>query len=197
MEIKARVTARQAAECYGIEINRNKKALCVWHRERTPSLHFFENGTCHCFACGHGGSCIDLIMQVCSCTAKDAADILDVRFNLGLGSMKPDAAQIMKYQEDKALVSWFDGWLDFAVHTLTAYYRMLYDSKRGETPMNPDEEFRPLFIEALQNIDRIEYYLDTLLYGSPQDKLDFYKYNRKAVDRIAERLHAGTNTGSH
>ena len=47
-QVKGYVTAGQAAEQYGIKINRNKMACCPFHNDRHPSMKVDK--TYHCFA---------------------------------------------------------------------------------------------------------------------------------------------------
>ena len=49
-EIKGYLTALQAAEQYGIKINRNKMACCPFHDDHHPSMKIDQNY--YCFACG-------------------------------------------------------------------------------------------------------------------------------------------------
>ena len=81
-EIRERVSARQAAEHYGLPITRNK-TNCIWHNDRNPSLSF-KDGYCKCFSCGAGGSSIDLVMQLHGLSALEAAKRLNADFALGL-----------------------------------------------------------------------------------------------------------------
>ena len=84
--VRERVTAREAAEMYGVEIKRNK-ARCLWHDDRHPSLSFKDN-YCHCFACGNGGSAIDVAMQLHGLPARAAAEKLNTDFGLGVIIMR-------------------------------------------------------------------------------------------------------------
>ena len=56
-EIKEYLTALQAAEQYGIKINRNKMACCPFHDDHHPSMKIDQNY--YCFACGAKGDVID------------------------------------------------------------------------------------------------------------------------------------------
>lgn len=43
-----------------IEIGKDGKALCVWHSERTPSMHYYKKtNNIHCFGCNKSGDTID------------------------------------------------------------------------------------------------------------------------------------------
>lgn len=53
--------------------------LCPWHNDHHNSLVLYQNTNdehCYCFACGKGGSVLDLVMQVQNCDFQDAAKYL-------------------------------------------------------------------------------------------------------------------------
>jgi len=57
------VSARDAAERYGLVI-RNNRARCIWHSpDAHPSLSF-RDSWCKCFACQAGGSSLDVAMRL-------------------------------------------------------------------------------------------------------------------------------------
>lgn len=60
--VKQAVTTRQAAECYGIRVNRAGKAKCPFHNDRTPSMKVDKRF--HCFGCGADGDVIDFTAQL-------------------------------------------------------------------------------------------------------------------------------------
>ena len=47
--VKQSVTTRQAAEHYGIHVNRNGMACCPFHNDKTPSMKLDRRY--HCFGC--------------------------------------------------------------------------------------------------------------------------------------------------
>ncbi len=101
-----RVTAKQAAELYGMEFGRNGRARCVWHNDHRPDLSFHGN-RCHCFACGNGGDSIALTAQLFSLTMMDAAKKLNADFRLGLAvdasTTADDISEVQRRrQEDQA-----------------------------------------------------------------------------------------------
>lgn len=84
-EVNGRITAKDAAERYGLQFDRrHKKAICIWHNDKHPSLHFFKNGSCWCFACSHGGDAIDITERLFGLSPFDAVKQLNADFNLGL-----------------------------------------------------------------------------------------------------------------
>ena len=76
------VSALEAAERYGMNVNQHGRALCPWHDDKRPSLSF-KGQYCRCFACNNGGSAIDLTAQLYGITALEAAQKLNEDFNIG------------------------------------------------------------------------------------------------------------------
>ena len=70
--VKQTVTSRQAAENYGIDVNRAGKAQCPFHNDRTPSMKVDKRF--HCFGCGADGDVIDFTAKLYGLDAKSAAD---------------------------------------------------------------------------------------------------------------------------
>ena len=56
--VKQSVTTRQAAEHYGIHVNRNGMACCPFHHDKTPSMKLDQRY--HCFGCGAVGYMVDI-----------------------------------------------------------------------------------------------------------------------------------------
>ena len=55
--IKCLVTAREAAEHYGLTVDSRGMALCPFHDDHNPSMKLDERF--HCFGCGEDGDVID------------------------------------------------------------------------------------------------------------------------------------------
>ena len=47
-----------------IEVRKDGKARCVWHSERTPSMHVYKNNKAHCFGCGKRGDVVDVFQAL-------------------------------------------------------------------------------------------------------------------------------------
>ena len=60
------------AKRLGIEVGRHK-ALCPFHDDRHPSLHF-KNNRFKCFSCGALGNVIDLVMRYMNISFKEAVE---------------------------------------------------------------------------------------------------------------------------
>ena len=57
--VKGNVTTRQAAEMYGIRVNRHGMAVCSFHNDKNPSMKV--DMRFHCFACQADGDAVVLI----------------------------------------------------------------------------------------------------------------------------------------
>ena len=60
--------------------------------------------------------------------------------------------------------------------------------KRQYAPQQPEDEWHPLFVEALQRESHIEYLLDVLLYGTAEEKKALVAEQRKEVIRLEQRF---------
>lgn len=84
---------------------------------------------------------------------------------------------------------------------LSDYYHLLKEWKIKYAPKSMDEELHPLFVEALQNISRVEYQLDTLLEKDIPDRAfvisDIGKGVKSIVGRIEEYRRSERDAGVH
>lgn len=60
--VKQSVTAREAAELYGIAVGRGGMACCPFHDDRHPSMKV--DTRFHCFGCGADGDVIDFTARL-------------------------------------------------------------------------------------------------------------------------------------
>ena len=99
--VKAAVTVRQAAEHYGLQVNRNGMALCPFHNDRHPSLYVSDDHY-HCFACGEHGDVIDLTAKLFDLRLYDAARKLAPDFHLAPDKPLPEAIRRKKEHKTRA-----------------------------------------------------------------------------------------------
>ena len=71
---------------------------------------------------------------------------------------------------------------------LTDYFHSLRAWKQQYAPKQPEDEWHPLFVEALQRESYIEYLLDVLLYGTPEEKKALVAEQRKEVMKLEQRF---------
>lgn len=195
--VKQSVTTRQAAERYGIRVGRNGMAVCPFHRDRNPSMKVDRRF--HCFGCQADGDVIDFVSRLNGVGLREAALVLIQDFSIPYensiqlqyrNSYKP--RQETEEQRFKRLERQY-----FSV--MSDYYHLLRHWKTQYAPRQPDEDWNPLFAEALQRESYMGYLLDILLFGTLYDRVslmtEYGKEVRKLERRMAE-LASGDAPGS-
>ena len=79
---KRLVTAREAAEHYGLTVNRYGMALCPFHDDHNPSMKLDDRF--HCFGCGEDGDVIDFTAKFFNLMLPEAAEKLLADFGNGV-----------------------------------------------------------------------------------------------------------------
>lgn len=185
--VRVNVTAREVAEHYGLKVNRNKMACCPFHSDRTPSMKIDRRY--YCFGCGEKGDAVDYVAKLFGISLKDAAIKIcedfglsyekgKVRYQPRAKPIKPMKSQKQIFREKECRI----------YRVLSDYYHLLIEWKSKYKPKSPDEEWHPYFIEALQNLDQVEYQLDTILTGNLSDRAFLIKDCERKVTEIEERI---------
>ena len=182
--VKGNVTARQAAEMYGVRVNRHGMAVCPFHNDKNPSMKVDKRF--HCFACQADGDAVDFVSRLFGLPSKEAA--VKIANDVGIGydsGRKPSVrARIreptpeQKYQQEE----------NRCYKVLSDYFHHLRTWKRQYAPQQPEDEWHPLFVEAMQRESHIEYLLDVLLYGTAEEKKALVAEQRKEVMRLEQRF---------
>jgi hypothetical protein len=187
--VKDSIDIVDAAQKYGIEVSRSKKALCPFHDDHNPSLSF-KGQYFKCFGCDAGGDVIDLVGMLNNTTPMETVRELNQAYRLNLDLDKPIPSDEIMHrkrirEEKNALVMWEKEAHDI----LASYFVLLRDWRRSYAPKNPDDELDSRFVEALHNHDYIEEVLCTVFtYGSIVEKLVFFIKSRKLIDHIVQCL---------
>ena len=94
--IKAAISVKQAAEHYGLKVNRNGMACCPFHNDRHPSLKLNEDYF-FCFGCGAKGDVIDLVARLFNMSSYEAAQKLasDLTRNRPLSQLWPSQSVLI------------------------------------------------------------------------------------------------------
>ncbi len=182
--VKENVTARQAAEMYGIRVNRNGMACCPFHDDRHPSMKVDKRF--HCFGCQADGDVIDFTTRLYGLNNFGAAVKLASDFGISYDSKgRASPCQVKKKVSEELKLKQAE--LQ-CCRILSDYNHLLEKWKTEYVPETPGEEWHPLFVEALQKQTYTEYLLDTLLIGTPEEKAALIKDHGKEVMRIGERI---------
>ena len=182
-QVKACVTARQAAEHYGIKVKNNGMACCPFHNDRHPSMKIDKNY--HCFACGVGGDAIDFTARLFGLTQFEAAKKLiedfglDIKFQNKNESLHRNRTPLKPKKEKVVLIrEKVERWLQYATDVLIRYLKWIQFWTEYYKP-EPEEEWHELFEEALANERKINDYLDVLMFGTGEEIIEFFKRKRK------------------
>lgn len=132
-EIKRRVGIREVVSYFYMDVNRQHKAKCPFHNEKTPSFSIDENENIFkCFGCGAGGDAISFVAKIKEVSNFEAAKLIDSAFNLGVienNDTKPTRAR-PKAVENKA---------------------------EEKEPFVPSPRIKPYLQECMKNIDKQNY----------------------------------------
>ena len=71
---------------------------------------------------------------------------------------------------------------------LADYFHLLQDWEIQYAPQSPDDEWHPLFVEALQRKTHVEYLLDNLIDGSKEEKKALVTGMRNDVAKLEQRI---------
>lgn len=181
--IRANITARMAAEHYGVQVRRNGMACCPFHDDKHPSMKLDKRY--HCFGCQADGDAIDFVRNMFGLPVYEAARKLAEDFELtyehsGKGKQvltKTDNGKTIKDRsfEQRMLdvEKKIEKWILHAKNILLRYQSWLKFWKEIYKPEESDSDYDPLFLESLEQIDKINYYLDVLYNGTDQERLAF------------------------
>lgn len=182
--VKGKVTTRQAAEMYGVRVNRHGMAVCPFHNDKNPSMKVDKRF--HCFARQADGDAVDFVSRLFGLPGKEAAMKLADDFSIPYNerkkaSIRPkirEPTPEQKYQQEE----------NRCYKALSDYFHHLRTWKRQYAPQQPEDVWHPLFVEALQRESHIEYLLDVLLYGTAEEKKALVAEQRKEVIRLERRF---------
>ena len=180
--VKAAVTVRQAAEHYGLKINRSGMICCPFHDDRHPSLKLNEDYF-YCFGCGAKGDVIDFVARLLDLSAYEAAQRLAADF--GLDRPPSVVAQVKKYRP-RVNQSKQDEL--FCMNVLSGYLHLLEDWKERYAPEAPEDEPDERFVEACHKLEYVEYLNDLLLMSDQEERTDILMKQKEQLAAQEQKL---------
>ena len=181
--VKQSVTAREAAELYGIAVGRGGMACCPFHDDRHPSMKV--DTRFHCFGCGADGDVIDFTARLYDLSPKEAAEKLAQDFGLAYDSKAPvrrnhvrQKSEAQKFKEDR----------DRTFRALADYYHLLGKWEIDYSPKVPEENPHPRFMEAIQRRDYVGYLLDFFLEDSPEEQKLWIAEHQSEIANLEGRV---------
>ena len=181
--VKQSVTAREAAEHYGIAVGHGGMACCPFHDDRHPSMKV--DTRFHCFGCGADGDVIDFTARLYDLSPKEAAEKLALDFGLAYDSQAPPRRRYVRQKSEaqKLKEKREHGW-----RVLTDYYHLLRKWETDYSPKTPDEDPHPRFLEAIQKKDYMGYLLDTFLDSSTEAQDQWIAEHTAEISAIEGRV---------
>ena len=185
--VKYGVSCREAAELYGVEVNRYGMALCPFHNDRHPSLYVADDHY-YCFACGEHGDVIDFTAKLFGLPLYDAAQKLVADFHLTPD--KPPSAAALHAKRIQTEAQLLRGSERLCFSSLSVYARVLRVWKVQYAPQSPDGPVHARFVEACHRLDETEYYLDILISGDSYKRAEIIQQQMAdgKLDRLRQRL---------
>ena len=181
--VKQSVTAREAAEHYGIAVGRGGMACCPFHDDRHPSMKV--DTRFHCFGCGADGDVIDFTARLYDLPPREAAEKLAQDFGLSYDSKAPPRRSYVRQKSEAQArkEKREHGW-----RVLTDYYHLLRKWEADYSPKTPDEDPHPRFLEAIQKKDYMGYLLDTFLDSSTEKQDQWIAEHTAEISAIEGRV---------
>ena len=161
-------------------------ACCPFHDDKHPSMKVDRRF--HCFGCQADGDVIDFTARLFGLNKKDAALKLAEDFSVGFDAkghdpprrkpVKRKISEELRYRQAEQK----------CFRVLCDYRNLLRRWKRDYAPKTPDEDFHPLFVEALQKQDYVDYLLDVLLSPDMEERAAFIIDCGKEVSNLERRM---------
>ena len=181
--VKQTVTTRQAAERYGIRVERNGMCRCPFHDDSTPSMKLDRRY--YCFGCGTTGDVIDFVSRLHGIGNKEAAILLAQDFAI---PYENGAGKTSKPRQQNTDEQNYQHMERYCFRVLLDHYRLLCRWKEDYAPRTPEDDYHPRFVEALQKLSLDEYLLDELLCGDIQARASVVIEYGEEVRNIEQRM---------
>ena len=182
--VKQSVTVREAAQMYGIEVNRSGMACCPFHDDKNPSMKLNEEYF-YCFGCGATGDVIDFTARLYNLSPKEAAEKLAQDFGLAYDSQAPPRR---RYDRQKTEAQKFKEDRDHAFRVLADYYHLLRKWETDYSPKTPEENPHPRFMEAIQKKDYTGYLLDFFLEDGLEEQKLWIAEHQSEIAKLERRV---------
>ena len=182
--VKQSITVREAAQMYGIEVNRSGMACCPFHDDKNPSMKLNEEYF-YCFGCGATGDVIDFTARLYNLSPKEAAEKLAQDFGLAYDSQAPPRR---RYVRQKTEAQKFKEDRDHAFRVLADYYHLLRKWETDYSPKTPEENPHPRFMEAIQRKDYVGYLLDFFLEDTPDEQRLWIAEHQSEIANLERRV---------
>lgn len=184
--VKQNICVPDAAEHYGLQVNRSGMCSCPFHEDRHPSMKLNERYF-YCFGCGATGDVIDLVARLFGLSSFEAAQKLVQDF--GIGPDKPPAAVALPKPERPLLKAYRQEEVR-CLRVLCDYLHLLENWKIQHAPKTAADALDDRFVEACQMLDYVEYLADLLIAAELEQRVKIVEMLNKdgLIAGLEERL---------
>ena len=186
--VKSSVTTLQAAERYGLKVGRGGMCKCPFHNDRNPSMKVDKRF--HCFGCQADGDVITFTSRLFNLPPREAAQKLAVDFGIQYDERQPVRPVRKAYEISPEEL--MERRVSYCFRELTDYRNQLVVWQEQYAPKTQDEEWDPLFLKIMAQLELTEYQLDVLQTGNDAEKKaiadDFISTKRKQEGHLMEPI---------
>lgn len=206
--IKEAVSCRDAASFYGIKVGSSGLCHCPFHNDNTPSMKV--DIRYYCFGCGKTGDVIDFVGKLYGLRPFDAAKKIANDFRIsdydnpanysstnsspfsspGNPQISKSNPHIIQQNNEYQLKRALDLYIRDALFSLHQYCEKLRTFKQGYAPKSIDEldKCNSLYEEALMNLDKIDWMIDELTFGTRTEQIEFINNYKGEIEHVKYRL---------
>ena len=190
--VKQSVTARQAAEMYGLEVKSNGMACCPFHEDTHPSMKLDERY--YCFGCNETGDAIDFVSNYLRIGKLEAAKRIAEDFHIPYdtkarsGRGKPMTPEQKSELEKRQLLKDVREWRRKMLNAFAGDYYTLERRSEQLSPPDMDTPATQAFLDALHDQTLLELYNWQLEDASPEDLIDIYRNHRAEITDLHDRI---------
>ena len=167
--VKSSISTREAAQRYGVEVNRHGKALCPFHNDRHPSL-FVDDDHYYCYACGEHGDVIDFTAKLFGLKLYEAVQKLACDF--GITQDKPPDKAVQEKLNKKSEAQKLRENEKLCFSALMEYMKLLQTWMVVCAPRTQDDTPHDRFVQACHHLSYVEYLVDLLVMGDSYERTE-------------------------
>lgn len=178
--VRENVTARQAAEFYGIEV-KGKMCKCPFHEDHHPSMIIGEYFKC--FSCHAGGDAVEFVRRYFNLSPRAAAEKIMADFGLvNEANVYADMKQAVKPIQNERR------WILDAADTLFEYRDLLRSWKEQYAPVDREAPYPDKFVEAVRRLEKVELMIEMATSTDHDEHKAFYNNCQYEIEEIRQRL---------